>query len=69
VAFLIEQAGGKATDGIRRILDIRPNKLHERTPLVFGSADEVDRIARYKTEQSISGERPQLFSERGLYRV
>ncbi len=69
VAFLIEQAGGKATDGIRRILDISPNKLHERTPLIFGSADEVDRIVRYKTEQGFSGERSQLFNERGLYRT
>ena len=38
MAFLIEQAGGKATDGFRRILDIQPTTLHQRTPFIGGSA-------------------------------
>ena len=41
VAFLAEQAGGLATDGHTRILDKTPTSLHERTPLIVGSAEEV----------------------------
>jgi fructose-1,6-bisphosphatase I len=40
-AFIVEQAGGRATDGERRILDIQPESLHERTPLYIGSEDDV----------------------------
>jgi fructose-1,6-bisphosphatase I len=42
IAFLAEQAGGLATDGTRRILDIQPDSLHQRTPLVVGSREEVE---------------------------
>lgn len=45
MAFLAEQAGGKATDGVRRILDKEPHAIHERTPLVIGSPEDVDRVA------------------------
>jgi fructose-1,6-bisphosphatase I len=41
-AFLFEAAGGKATNGTDRILDIQPTKLHQRTGLVLGSASDVD---------------------------
>ncbi len=41
IAFLAEQAGGVATDGRRRILDIQPEGLHQRTPLVVGGAVEM----------------------------
>ncbi len=41
MAFIAEQAGGAATDGLRRILDIAPQSLHERTPLVIGGRDDV----------------------------
>lgn len=41
VAFLAEQAGGRATDGSRRILDIQPESIHQRTPLVVGSRVEM----------------------------
>lgn len=47
IAFLTEQAKGAATDGVRRILDIPPTDLHQRIPLVFGSREEVARIAAY----------------------
>ena len=47
VAFVIEQAGGKATDGTQRILDITQETLHERVPFVFGSVDMVDQVAEY----------------------
>lgn len=46
MAFLIEQAGGKATtDGVQPILDVIPTALHQRIPVALGSANEVDQIA------------------------
>ena len=42
ISFLVEQAGGVATDGEQDILDIQPTDLHQRVPLIFGSADEVE---------------------------
>jgi fructose-1,6-bisphosphatase I len=69
IAFLIEQAGGAATDTVSRILDIEPEHLHQRIPLVFGSAREVERIARYHTAPSSIGERAPLFGNRGLFRA
>lgn len=47
IAFLMEQAGGRATDGRSAILDQIAAHLHEHTPLIFGSADEVETIGRY----------------------
>jgi fructose-1,6-bisphosphatase I len=46
LAFIAEQAGGGATDGRRPILDIVPDELHQRTPLVIGSRDDVELITR-----------------------
>ena len=46
IAFLAEQAGGTAIDGTRRVLDIRPDSIHQRTPLVVGSSVE---LADFKT--------------------
>ncbi|MFU0506767.1 class 1 fructose-bisphosphatase [Pseudaminobacter sp. NGMCC 1.201702] len=69
IAYLIEQAGGMATDTISRILDIEPQSLHQRTPLVFGSKREVARIARYHLAPSRIGERSPLFGNRGLFRA
>jgi fructose-1,6-bisphosphatase I len=42
LAFIVEQAGGAATDGQERILDIQPTELHQRTPLFIGSNNDVD---------------------------
>ncbi len=47
MAFLVEQAGGAATDGQRRILDIEPQKLHQRVAVFLGSSTEVERVTRY----------------------
>jgi fructose-1,6-bisphosphatase I len=44
MAFLIEQAGGKATNGQQRILDIIPTKLHERVSVMLGAKNEVDHV-------------------------
>jgi fructose-1,6-bisphosphatase I len=41
LAFIVEQAGGAASDGARRIMDIAPTELHQRTPLFIGNSDEV----------------------------
>jgi len=41
VAFLVEQAGGRATDGNVEILKIEPKAIHQRVPLIFGSKDDV----------------------------
>jgi hypothetical protein len=43
LAFLVEEAGGKASDGHRRILDIQPESLHQRTPFYVGSRNMVER--------------------------
>lgn len=42
LAFIVEQAGGAATDGTQRVLDIQPTELHQRTPLFIGSKNDVD---------------------------
>ena len=47
MAFIVEQAGGAATDGRNRILDIQPHKLHQRIAMVLGSKNEVDRVTSY----------------------
>jgi fructose-1,6-bisphosphatase I len=47
MAWLIEQAGGAATDGRQRILAIQPTQLHERVSVVLGSKNEVDRVTAY----------------------
>lgn len=47
MAFLVEQAGGAATTGRQRILDIVPGKLHQRVPVILGSKNEVERVTGY----------------------
>jgi fructose-1,6-bisphosphatase I len=68
VALIVEQAGGAACDGERRILDIEPQELHERVPLIFGARDKLARV-----EDRIAGrvphDQPPLFGRRGLFRI
>lgn len=47
MAMLVEQAGGAATDGRTRILDVTPTKLHQRVAVVLGSKNEVERVTAY----------------------
>ena len=47
VAFLVEQAGGMALDGERRVLDVQPKSIHQRTPLVLGSRMELADFERF----------------------
>ncbi|EPX75677.1 class 1 fructose-bisphosphatase [Salipiger mucosus] len=52
IACLIEAAGGRATDGTRRILDLLPDSPHQNVPLVFGAAEEVGIIERHLSEET-----------------
>jgi len=47
MAFIVEQAGGAATTGRERIMTIKPNKLHQRVPVILGSKNEVERVTGY----------------------
>ncbi len=47
LAFIVEQAGGYASDGRQRILDIVPNELHQRTPLYIGSYEDVKQVEAF----------------------
>jgi len=47
MGWLVEQAGGAATNGQRRILDIQPSQLHERVSVILGSRNEVERVTQY----------------------
>ena len=52
MGWLVEQAGGAATNGRERILDIRPSQLHERVSVILGSKNEVERVTAYHLEQA-----------------
>ncbi|MGX9221060.1 class 1 fructose-bisphosphatase [Massilia varians] len=50
MAMIVEQAGGAATDGKQRIMEIQPTKLHQRVPVFLGSKSEVELVTRYHAE-------------------
>ena len=50
MGWLIEQAGGAATNGHQRILDVQPRQLHERVSVILGSRNEVERVTAYHQE-------------------
>ncbi|TWG79216.1 D-fructose 1,6-bisphosphatase [Cupriavidus gilardii J11] len=50
MAMLVEQAGGAATNGHQRILEVQPEKLHQRVSVILGSKNEVERVTRYHQE-------------------
>ncbi len=52
LAFIAEQAGGAASDGTQRIMSIQPTALHQRTPLILGSGDDVAEAVRFLSQQS-----------------
>lgn len=52
LAMIVEQAGGMATDGINRILDIQPVALHQRVPLVIGSQEDVLKVREILTQKA-----------------
>lgn len=47
MSFLVEQAGGKGSDGQNRVLDIQPTEIHQRVPLYIGSTEEVEKLEKY----------------------
>ncbi|KAK9158953.1 hypothetical protein Scep_005527 [Stephania cephalantha] len=47
MSYLVEQAGGKGSDGHQRILDIEPVEIHQRVPLYIGSTEEVEKLEKY----------------------
>jgi fructose-1,6-bisphosphatase I/sedoheptulose-1,7-bisphosphatase len=71
VGFVMEQAGGRASNGRTSVLEVEPESLHQRIGLVFGSKNEVERIERYHAEYDAGTDKPYsspLFNERSLYR-
>jgi fructose-1,6-bisphosphatase I/sedoheptulose-1,7-bisphosphatase len=70
IAFIVEQAGGGASTGRERVMDLVPTSLHERAPLILGSRNEVERIERY---HRFGGSAPafddSLFNTRSLFRA
>nr|1DBZ_A Chain A, FRUCTOSE-1,6-BISPHOSPHATASE [Pisum sativum]1DBZ_B Chain B, FRUCTOSE-1,6-BISPHOSPHATASE [Pisum sativum]1DBZ_C Chain C, FRUCTOSE-1,6-BISPHOSPHATASE [Pisum sativum]1DBZ_D Chain D, FRUCTOSE-1,6-BISPHOSPHATASE [Pisum sativum] len=47
MSFIVEQAGGKGSDGHQRVLDIQPTEIHQRVPLYIGSTEEVEKVEKY----------------------
>ncbi|MHA7652373.1 class 1 fructose-bisphosphatase [Mycobacterium sp. ML4] len=69
VAFLVEQAGGLASTGRGRLMDVVPTGLHQRVPLIFGAADEVELIEEHHRKDYVRPSSSPLYGMRGLYRV
>ena len=69
LAWIVEQAGGAASNGTERILDIVPATLHQRVPFITGSRTEVEYVVRLHHEPHGAGERSPLFARRGLFRT
>jgi fructose-1,6-bisphosphatase I len=63
MAMIIEQAGGKATDGFQDILEIEPTDIHQRVPLFVGSEDMVDESMRFMREYSDENLQPSYLSK------
>lgn len=68
IAFVVEQAGGLASTGRERILDVAAQSLHQRVPLIFGSADAVRHVERLHREPDLEAGNSPLFATRGLFR-
>lgn len=68
LAFIIEQAGGMASDGIERLLDMKLASLHKRVPLIFGSRDRVQEVIDYISGDAVESTRFPLFENRSLLR-
>jgi fructose-1,6-bisphosphatase I / sedoheptulose-1,7-bisphosphatase len=70
MAMLVEQAGGAASTGRGRILDVQPQRIHQRVPVILGSRTEVERVERYHAEFDSGDDKPYsspLFGERSLF--
>jgi len=72
MAMVVEQAGGAASTGRQRILDLEPESLHQRIPLILGSTNEVERIVRYHKAHDLGDDvafETPLFRNRTLFRT
>jgi fructose-1,6-bisphosphatase I len=52
MAFIVEQAGGAASTGYQRLLEIEPTSLHQRVPVILGARNEINRVVSYHSEQT-----------------
>jgi fructose-1,6-bisphosphatase I/sedoheptulose-1,7-bisphosphatase len=69
IAMVIEQAGGRASTGDERLLEVTPRSLHQRSGFVFGAKNEVERIELYHREYNRRAYDAPLFGARGLFRA
>jgi fructose-1,6-bisphosphatase I len=70
MAMIIEQAGGSASTGRERILDLSAQNLHQRVPLVMGSSNEVGRVAELHCDPLlVASVSAPLFARRGFFRL
>ncbi len=69
LAMLVEQAGGSASTGTARVLDLVPSDIHQRAPLIFGSNNEVAVVERLYAAPDADDNQSPLFGERGLFRA
>ena len=70
MAMIIEQAGGRASTGRQDILQLQPESLHQRVPVILGSREEVERLERYHSEYDRGEDKPftsPLFGTRSLF--
>ena len=67
ISFLVEQAGGWASTGRRRLMTVQPDALHQRIGFVFGSAQEVERLEGYHRDEPMDSYSSPLFGKRGLF--
>jgi len=71
MAMIVEQAGGAASTGRQRILDIAPGDIHQRVPVILGTVEEVERLAEYHAAYDRGEEMrfaAPLFNARSLFR-
>lgn len=71
IALLVEQAGGMASTGRQRLLEVTPDSLHQRIPVILGSRQEIERIDAYHLAFDQGIDKPYespLFGRRSLYR-
>lgn len=69
ISFIVEQAGGRASTGRERILEVMPQELHQRIGLIFGAREEVERVEAYHRDHNLHEYDAPLFAQRGLFRT
>ena len=69
MALIVEQAGGLASTGRERVLDVAPQDLHQSSAFIFGAREEVERIEQYHRDHNLVDYDTPLFNTRGLFRT